>query len=282
MNRDSDRHLMDPSNLPSSIHETAIISPSAALEKGVGIGPFSVIGPHVTIGKNAKIGPHVVIEGDTRIGDGVTVAQFVSIGAPPQDLKYCGEPTRVEIGHGTIIREFVTVHRGTEKGGGLTKVGSDCLIMAYCHIAHDCRVGDHVIMANGATLGGHVHVGDHVVIGGLSAVHQFCRIGPYAFLGGMSGVNKDIPPFTKYWGSRGKLYGLNLVGLRRNQFSREAIDALRKAYKAIFHGPETVSAAVARLFSMPDLLPEVYLFLDFIQSSQRGVPVAGSNGDEET
>ncbi|MEF3167905.1 MAG: acyl-ACP--UDP-N-acetylglucosamine O-acyltransferase [Deltaproteobacteria bacterium] len=272
---------MDSDNLPL-IHETAIVSPSAALEKGVGIGPFSVIGPHVTIGKNAKIGPHVVIEGNTRIGDGVTVAQFASIGAPPQDLKYGGEPTRVEIGHRTVIREFVTVHRGTEKGGGITKVGSDCLIMAYCHIAHDCRVGDHVIMANGATLGGHVQVGDHVVIGGLSAVHQYCRIGPYAFLGGMSGVNKDIPPFTKYWGNRGKLYGLNLVGLRRNQFSREAIDALSKAYKEIFRGPETVSAAVARLFSMPDLLPEVFLFLDFIRSSQRGVPAAGSNGDEET
>lgn len=273
---------MDLKNLSPSIHETAIISPSAVIEEGVAIGAFSIIGPHVTIEKNVKIGPHVVIEGETRVKEGVTIAQFASIGAPPQDLKYGGEPTRVEIGAGTIIREFVTIHRGTAQGGGLTKVGSGCLLMAYCHIAHDCQVGDHVIMANSATLGGHVHVGDHVVIGGLSAVHQFCRIGPYAFLGGMSGVTKDIPPFTKYWGRRGKLYGLNLVGLKRNQFPHKGIDALKQAYKAIFHSNATVSEAVAYLSSQPDLPPEVSVFLEFIRSSRRGVPAAGSNGDEET
>lgn len=263
------------------IHPTAIISPASSIADNVVIGPYSIVGPEVTVGKGAEIGPHVVIEGRTILGEGVRIAQFTSIGAAPQDIKYRGEPTGVELGGGTIVREFVTIHRGTMGGGGVTKVGAGCLLMAYTHIAHDCQVGNHVTMANGATLGGHVHVGDHVVIGGLSAIHQFCRIGPYAFLGGMSGVNKDIPPFVKYWGSRGRIYGLNLVGLRRNNFTKDAISALRDAYRSIFLGTDTITEAIARLASNPDILPEVRLFVDFIRSSTRGVPIAGANVDEE-
>jgi UDP-N-acetylglucosamine acyltransferase len=263
-----------------SIHPTAIVSPESRIAERVSIGPFTLIGPEAEIGPDTEIGPHVVIEGKTRLGPRVKVFQFASIGAPPQDLKYAGEPTTVDIGEGSVIREFVTVHRGTERGGGATRVGCGNLLMAYCHIAHDCQVGDHVIMANGVTLGGHVVIGDHVIIGGLSAIHQFCHIGAYAFLGGMSGVNKDIPPYVRYWGARGRLYGLNLVGLRRHGLSRESLDALRDAYRMIFQGHESVTQSLQTVESRLASVPEVRTLVQFIRNSKRGVPTI-ANGDEE-
>jgi len=262
------------------IHPTAIISPDSEIAEGVKIGPYAVIGPEVELGPETEIGPHAVIEGRTRLGEKTKVFQFASIGAPPQDLKYGGEPTRVEIGDRTIIREFVTVHRGTHGGGGVTRVGRQCLLMAYCHVAHDCKVGDNVIMANGVTLGGHVEIGEQVIIGGLSAIHQFCRIGAYAFLGGMSGVNKDIPPYVKYWGQRDHLYGLNMVGLRRHGFPREVIEALRDTYRMVFQGNDVVSEALDAVEVRFGGMPEVKRFTVFIRSSRRGVPMA-SNGEEE-
>ena len=262
------------------IHPSAIVPPGIRIGEGVKIGPYSVIGPGVTIESDVEIGPHVVIEGETLIGRGARVAQFASIGAPPQDLKYRGEPTRVEVGEGTSIREFVTIHRGTKEGVGVTKVGKGCLLMAYTHIAHDCQVGANVIMANGATLGGHVMVEENVVIGGLSAVHQFCRIGAYAFIGGMSGVNKDIPPYVKYWGSRGKVYGLNLVGLRRHGFTKSDMDALKDAYRMIFQGGGTISEAVQKVEERFGHIQEIKRFTDFIKASKRGVTLAGNNGED--
>ncbi|OPL16990.1 MAG: acyl-[acyl-carrier-protein]--UDP-N-acetylglucosamine O-acyltransferase [delta proteobacterium ML8_D] len=266
--------------IEKDIHPTAIISPNSKIAEGVKIGPYSVVGPEVEIGPKTEIGPHAVIEGHTRLGENIRIFQFASIGAPPQDLKYSGEPTRVEIGDQTIIREFVTVHRGTQGGGGITRVGKQCLLMAYCHVAHDCQVGDGVIMANGVTLGGHVNIGKSVIIGGLSAVHQFCRIGAHAFLGGMSGVNKDIPPYVKYWGQRDHLYGLNLVGLRRQGLSREVIEALKKAYRMVFQESDTVQEALDIVESRLGDIPEVKEFTGFIRSSKRGVPMA-ANGEEE-
>ena len=262
------------------IHPTAIISPDSAVARGVKIGPYAVIGPEVDIGADTEIGPHCVIEGRTRLGENVKISQFASIGAPPQDLKYSGEPTRVEINDRTVIREFVTIHRGTQGGGGITRVGRECLLMAYCHVAHDCQVGDNVIMANGATLGGHVEIGEHVIIGGLSAIHQFCRVGAYSFLGGMSGVNKDIPPFVKFWGQRGNLYGLNALGLRRQGFSKEAISALRDAYRIIFQGNDTIKDALETVESRFETIPEVMSFIEFIRTSKKGVSIA-SNSEEE-
>jgi len=266
--------------IEKNIHPTAIISPNSEIAEGVKIGPYAVVGPEVEIGPETEIGPHVVIEGHTRLGKKIKIFQFASIGAPPQDLKYSGEPTRVEVGDQTIIREFVTIHRGTQGGGGITRVGKQCLLMAYCHVAHDCQVGDRVIMANGVTLGGHVKIGDSVIIGGLSAIHQFCRIGAHAFLGGMSGVNKDIPPYVKYWGQRDHLYGLNLVGLRRQGLSREVVEALKKAYRMVFQESDTVQEALDTVESRLGEIPEVKEFTGFIRSSKRGVPMA-SNGEEE-
>ncbi len=262
------------------IHPTAIVSPDSKIAPGVKIGPYAIIGPEVEIGMETEIGPHSVIEGNTCLGKNIKVFQFASIGAPPQDLKYAGGPTRLEIGDRTIIREFVTVHRGTEAGCGVTRVGRQCLLMAYCHVAHDCQLGEGVIMSNGATLGGHVEIEEHAVIGGLSAIHQFCRIGAYAFLGGMSGTNKDIPPFVKYWGQRGNLYGLNLIGLRRQGFSREVIEALKEAYRMIFKRNDMLRDAIDTVESRLGDIPEVRRFTEFIRSSKRGVPMASKNGED--
>ncbi len=263
-----------------SIHPTAVVDDGAKLYPGVSIGPYAVIGPNVEIGPRTSIGPHAVVESNTTVGSDVQILQFAAVGGPPQDIKYKGEPTRLEIGDRTIIREFVTLHRGTVDGGGVTRIGSDCLLMAYCHVAHDCQVGNHVIMANGATLGGHVVVEDHVVMGGLSAIHQFCRVGSYAFIGGMSGANKDIPPYVRFWGQRGKIYGLNLVGLRRHGFSKATIDALRKAYHIVFVQAKTIAQGLEEVEARLGDVPEVRHFVEFIRSSKRGIPLEGDEGEE--
>ncbi len=256
----------------NNIHPMAVISEGAQIGKGVEIGAYAIIGPNVIIGDNSKIGAHAVIDGYTTIAQNVSISSFAVVGGAPQDITYKGEPTKVFIGDNTIIREFVTVHRGTTGGCGITNIGKNCLIMAYCHIAHDCQIADNVIMANGATLGGHVTIDEHAVLGGVIAVHQFCHIGAYAFIGGMSGVNKDIPPFVKFFGIRGDMYGLNVVGLRRHRFPKEHIEALKKAYRRIFHSDITVKAGAQEVLKDMGDIPPVKTFCEFILNSSRGLP----------
>lgn len=218
----------------SEIHPTAIVEDGAVLGSDVVIGPYCMVGAEVELGERARLISHAVVAGRTRIGPDSTIYPFASIGHPPQDLKYRGEPSRLEIGRGAIIREHVTMNPGTEGGGMLTKVGEECLFMVGAHVAHDCRLGNNVIMANNATLAGHVEVGDYAILGGLSAVHQFVRIGPHAMIGGMSGVEQDVIPYGMVMGDRANLSGLNIVGLKRRGFSRDDIHILRTAYRLLF------------------------------------------------
>jgi UDP-N-acetylglucosamine acyltransferase len=254
-----------------NIHPTAIISPDATLAEDVEVGPYSIIGPSVNIGKGTKIGPHAVIESHTDIGDYCHILQFTSIGATPQDLKYRGEETRVVIGNHNTIREFVTIHRATTADIGVTIMGDYNLIMAYCHIAHNCKLGDHVIMVNAANLAGHIHVEDYAIIGGLTGVHQFTRIGAHCIIGGASAVSMDIPPFVKAAGNKAKLYGLNTIGLKRRGFTDETIQALKEAYRIIFRSSLLLAKAIEKVESDVADLPEVRHFLDFIKNSPRGV-----------
>lgn len=253
------------------IHPTAIIDPQADIAPDVQVGAYSVIGDHVSIGAGTVIEPHVVIQSHTAIGPECRIFQFASIGAVPQALKFSGEETYVKIGSRCTIREFVTVHRGTTEGGGLTEVGDDCLLMAYTHVAHDCRIGKRVIFSNNATLAGHITVGDYATIGGLVAIHQFVKIGSYAFIGGKSAVVKDIPPYVIAAGDRAKLYGLNQVGLKRHNFSPNALVALKKAYRIIFRIGLTLNEAVERAYAEVEQTEEVKNFMAFITSSTRGL-----------
>jgi UDP-N-acetylglucosamine acyltransferase len=257
------------------IHPTAIVDPDARLGEGVEVGPYAVIGPKVTIGDRCSIGSHVQIASHVRMGSGNRIFSFASIGAPPQDLKFKGEDTWVELGDGNTIREYVTVNRGTEHGLGVTRVGSNTLLMAYCHVAHDCIVGNRVVMANAATLAGHVEVGDGAIIGGLVGVHQFVRIGEIAIVGALSGVPQDVPPYVTAVVARAQkgqsLYGLNMIGLKRNRFTEEGISALKKAYRILFRSGAPMKDAIARVEAEVELLPEVRRLLDFIRSSKRGV-----------
>ncbi|MBF0187218.1 MAG: acyl-ACP--UDP-N-acetylglucosamine O-acyltransferase [Magnetococcales bacterium] len=257
--------------MSGSIHRTAVVEEGAILGDDVVIGPYAVIGPDVVLGKNVNIGAQAVIEGDTTIGDGSRVSSFAAIGLEPQDLGYSDEPTKVEIGKRCSIREFVSIHRGTVKGGGLTRVRDDCMIMAYCHVAHDCRVGERVVMANGATLAGHVEIQDDAVIGGLTAIHQFARIGRYAFIGGASAVSMDIVPFSSAAGNRCKITGVNVVGLRRHGFSEETIKTIRKAHRTIFRSNLRLEQAIEELEKSLSHSVEVQKLLEFIQTSQRGL-----------
>lgn len=228
----------------TAVHPTALVDPAATLGAGVSIGPFTVVGPDVTLGDGVVLHSHVVVTGRTTVGARTKVYPFASLGHAPQDLKYKGEPSRVEIGADTVIRENVTINLGTEGGGMLTKVGDRCLLMVGAHVAHDCLVGDNVILVNNVTLGGHVRIADNAILGGLSAVHQWVRIGEGAFVGGMSGVENDVIPYGTVLGNRAHLGGLNLVGLRRANHPREAIHALRAAYKALFTGDDPLAARI--------------------------------------
>jgi len=252
------------------IHPTVIISPDAKLEANVEIGPYSVIGAEVKIGENTIIGPHVVIEDYTHIGEGCHIHQFCSIGAPPQDLKFGGEKTRVVIGNFNTIREFVTINRSTTADIGVTIMGDHNLIMAYCHVAHNCKLGDRIVMANGATLAGHVHVEDNAIIGGLTGIHQFSSIGAHCIIGGASAVVKDVPPYTMASGNHAKLFGLNLVGLKRRNFSEKTIKALKDAYRIIFRSNLLLEAALKKAQDEAEDVPEVRHFIKFIQESKRG------------
>lgn len=253
------------------IHPQAIIDPSARLGKDVHIGAFSIIGANVEIGDETWVGPHVVINGPTRIGANNKIFQFSSIGEAPQDLKYAGEPTRLEIGERNVIRECVTISRGTVSGGGVTHVGSDSLFMAYVHIAHDCHVGNRVVFANNASLAGHVHVGDYTILGGFTGIHQFCKVGPHVMTGIATVSFKDIPPYLMVSGNTAKPYGLNLRGLKRRGFSAAAIDALKDTYRTVYRSGLTVEAALSELVPLATRYPEVAAFTDFIQRAERGI-----------
>lgn len=253
------------------IHPTAIISPDAQLGEGVEIGPYVVIGSDVKIGKNTVIGPHAVIEDFTHIGESCHIFQFCSIGALPQDLKFSGEKTRVVIGNFNTIREFVTIHRSTTADIGVTIIGNHNLLMAYCHVAHNCKLGDRIVMANAATLAGHVHVEDNAIIGGLTGVHQFSSIGAHCIIGGASAVVKDVPPYTMASGNHAKLFGLNLVGLKRRNFSEKTIKAIKDAYRIIFRSDLLLEAALKKAQDEVEDCPEVRHFIKFIQESKRGV-----------
>lgn len=253
------------------IHPTAIVDPGARIAPDVEVGPYACIGNDVIVDEGTRIGPHVVIDADTHIGPDCRIYQFASIGAPPQSVKYAGEKTRVKIGRGCAVREFVTVHRGTQFGGGITEIGEDCMLMAYTHIAHDCQIGNGVLFANNATLAGHIQVGDKATIGGLVAVHQFVNIGRHAFIGGKSAVVKDVPPYVIAAGDRARLYGLNTVGLKRNNFSPAALQSLKKAYRIIFRIGLTLNEAIERAYAEVEQTPEVEKFLEFIKASRRGI-----------
>jgi len=254
-----------------SIHRTALIDPGAEIEEGVEIGPYAVIGDGVRIAAGTRIGHHGSVLGPADLGRDNEVFPFASLGMGPQDITYRGEPTRLEIGSGNVFREFVTINRGTTKGGSLTKIGDRCYFMSYSHVAHDCILGDHVIMANSAALGGHIHIGDHAILGGLVAVHQFARIGRLAMIGGVSGVPKDIPPFTIASGGRAELYGLNTIGLKRHGFTAEEIGRLKKSYRLLFRSGLTLSEAVSRVEGELGGAAEIEELLAFIRATKRGV-----------
>jgi UDP-N-acetylglucosamine acyltransferase len=248
----------------SNIHPTAIIDGSAQLGEDISIGPYCTVGSEVTLGDGVVLHSHVVVAGRTRIGGGTQIFPFASIGHCPQDLKYQGEPSSLEIGRDNVIREHVTMNPGTEGGGMLTKIGNGCLFMIGAHVAHDCQIGNHTIFVNNATLGGHVEIGDWAIIGGLSAVHQFVRIGRHAMVGGMSGVENDVIPYGSVFGNRAHLSGLNLIGLKRREFSRDNIHDLRRAYRLIFAQEGTLAerlADVSELFSGVEPVMEIVEFV---------------------
>jgi UDP-N-acetylglucosamine acyltransferase len=253
------------------IHPTAIVDQAAELGAGVTVGPYSIIQGRVSIGADTEIGPHVVIKEFTTIGARCRIFQFASLGEIPQDLKFKGEASQLIIGNDNTIREFATMHRGTAGGGGVTRVGEKNLFMAYTHIAHDCQVGNGVIMSNAATLAGHITVEDHAILGGLSAVHQFCRIGCYAFIGGCSAVHRDVPPFAMAVGNRAKLVGLNLVGLKRQGFADATLHQIKRAYELLFLSDLNLKEAITRVREELPGVPEVEHLLRFLEASERGL-----------
>lgn len=255
-----------------SIHPSAVIDPKAKVHASCEIGPYCVIGPDVEIGADCRLHSHVVVQGPTSIGASNRIFPFSSIGLAPQDLSYKGEPTRLEIGDDNEIREFVTINRGTVKGGGLTKVGSHILVMAYCHIAHDCQIGDHVLMANAATLGGHVTVEEWASVGALCPIHHFVRIGTHSIVGGGTTITQDVLPFSKTSASRDThAYGLNTIGLERRGFSKERIRKLHHAYRVLLASKLNTTQALEKLKSEPDRGEDVDRLIQFIESSERGV-----------
>jgi UDP-N-acetylglucosamine acyltransferase len=255
-----------------SIHPSAVIDPRAKVAVSCQVGPYCVIGPEVEIGDQCHLVSHVTIEGPTRIGQDNGFFPFCSIGMAPQDLTYAGEPTRLEIGDHNEIREFVTINRGTVKGGGLTRIGSHSLIMAYVHIAHDCFIGDHVIMANAATLGGHITVEDWASVGALCPIHQFVRIGTHSYIGGGTTITRDVLPFSKTAAERNThAFGMNAVGLERRGFSKERIKKLHHAYRVLLASKLNTTQAIDRLKSEPDRGEDVDLLIKFIEQSVRGV-----------
>ena len=253
------------------IHETAIVSAAADIGENCHVGPFCTVGPDVRLGSGVRLESHVVIDGKTSVGDETQVFPFASIGLAPQDLKYAGEPTATEIGNRNHVREFVTIHRGTAGGGGLTRIGDDNLFMAQAHVAHDCQIGNNVIMANAATLAGHVEIADRANVGAYSGVHQFCRVGLEAFVGGYSVVVKDAPPFAIIQGNHAKCYGLNKVGLKRRGYTKETIEKLHHAYHLLLTAKLNTTQAVERIKAEITDCKEVDILIAFIEASKRGI-----------
>jgi UDP-N-acetylglucosamine acyltransferase len=259
----------------ATIHATALVDPRAELDSSVEIGPYSVIGPHVTIGAGTKVGPHVVIEGHTTIGSDNKFFQFSSIGAAPQDMKWKGEPTRLEIGDRNTIREFCTFNTGTVQDAGVTRLGNDNWISAYVHLAHDCQVGSHTIFSNNAQLAGHVQIGDWVIMSGFANVHQFCKIGAHAFVGMSTSLTQDVPPFVLLSGNPAAAHGVNIEGLKRRGFSRAQIDGVRTAYKLIYRSGLTLEEAKAALLAeesaQPEAAGQIRAMREFLGVASRGI-----------
>jgi len=253
------------------IDPRAAISPQAELAADVTVGAFTVIGPDVAIGAGTVIGPHAVINGPTRIGAGNRIFQFASIGDAPQDKKYKGEPTRLEIGDRNVFREFCTINRGTTHDRGVTSIGDDNLFMAYTHVAHDCAVGSKIVMSNCATLGGHVHLGDWVIMGGFSGVHQFCKVGAHAFIANNAAVTRDVPPFTMIVGQPAEPHSINSEGLKRRGYTEQQIRNLRNAFKVLYRSDLPLAQAVEQLEQIAVSQPEVKEFVDFIGTSKRSL-----------
>lgn len=255
----------------SVIDPRAAVDPAAELADDVAIGPFSVIGPDVQIGSGTRIGPHVVISGPCSIGRENRIYQYASIAEDPQDKKYGGEPTRLEIGDRNRIREFCTIHRGTVQDNGITRVGNDNLLMAYTHIAHDCQIGNNVIMANAASLGGHVCIEDWAILGGFTIVHQFCRIGAHSFSGMGSAISKDVPPFVMVGGHPAKPHGINSEGLRRRAFGRERISEIKRAYRTLYGADLSLADAREQLAELGETNEDIRLMAEFVAASERSI-----------
>ncbi|MBE1299979.1 MAG: acyl-ACP--UDP-N-acetylglucosamine O-acyltransferase [Alteromonadaceae bacterium] len=252
------------------IHATAIVDPKAELDSSVTVGPYSIIGADVQIGAGTVIGPHAVIKGPTTLGKNNKVFQFATLGEDCQDLKYAGEPTRLEVGDNNVFRESTTIHRGTVQDNGITKIGDNNLIMINVHIAHDCVVANNCIFSVGATIAGHVHIGDHAILGGLCAIHQFCHIGAHSFIGGGAIILRDLPPYVML-GNDGKPHGINSEGLRRRGYSSEAIMAIKRAYKVIYRQGNKSTEAVEIMREMAKDIPEITVMADFVANSPRGL-----------
>ena len=258
-------------NSASKIHPTAIIHESAIIGNNVEIGPYTIVGERVEIGDDCWIAPHVVINGPTKVGKGNKIFQFASIGEDCQDLKYSGEETFLEIGDNNVFRESCTIHRGTAQDNSTTKIGNSNLLMAYVHVAHDCILGDNIILSNNATLAGHTHLANNVIIGGLSALHQFTHVGEYAMIGGCSAVNKDIPPYFMVSGNYAQPQGINSIGLKRHGFKSDAIMEIKRAYKALCRNGNTLAEAQKEIAKKVDDCPELKILYDFICEENRGI-----------
>lgn len=252
------------------IHPTAIVDDDATLGVGVTVGPWALIGPGVRVGDGTEVGPRVLIERDTHVGEDCTIANGAVLGSDPQDLKYRGESTLLTVGDRTVIREFATLNRGTD-AAGTTVVGSDCLLMAYAHVAHDCELGNHVVLANSVHMGGHVLLEDWAIVGGVTAIHQFCRIGAHAFIGGGSRITQDVPPYCRAVGNPPKLYGLNSVGLGRRGFSDDVRSSLKAAYRILFATKGNLGQALDRAEAEWSGVPQVGHLIEFIRASERGI-----------
>jgi UDP-N-acetylglucosamine acyltransferase len=257
--------------MSGSIHATAIVAPDAILGEGVEIGPYCVIGPGVEIGARTRVGAHAAIHGHTRVGADNLIHSYASVGDAPQDKKYNGEPTRLEIGDRNVIREFVTLNRGTTKDRGVTTIGSDCLFMSYSHVAHDCIVGNHCVLANCSTLGGHVVLGDWVIMGGFAGVHQFCKVGAHAFLANNAAVTRDVPPYVMAVGGPAKPHSINAEGLKRRGFTPQQIRNLRNAYRTLYRSGLRLEEALEQLAAAAQDQPELQLLVDFIPQSTRSL-----------
>lgn len=253
-------------------HPTAVIHPRAQIACSVALGPYVVIGEHVELGEDCEVMSHAVLDGRTKIGKGNRIYPFASIGQDPQDMKYQGEPTRLEIGDGNVFREFVTVHRGTAGGGGVTRIGNFNLLMAYVHVAHDCALKDHIIMANAASMAGHVEIGEHAIVGAFCGIHQFCRIGAYSFLGAYTLVSQDIPPYSKTSSPRPiNVYGANRLGLERRGFAKKDINELEAAFRLLCRSKLNTTQSLKAIEARGFTSPHVRTLVEFIKASERGV-----------